>query len=100
MAVPKKYMKQAKAAMKSSSKKKDSSRPGRKKKKIVWNFKTGDLVEYQGECHFVIDDSRGDAWFQLMTADGKKWVKAKDLRKIQTLPEDTKPHANDKQGKV
>lgn len=100
MAVPKKYMKQAKAAMKSASKSKDSRKPARKKKKVIWNFKMGDLVEYNGDCYFIVDDSRGDAWFELMTADGRKWVKARELKKIQTLPADATPHANDKQSKV
>jgi len=95
MAIPKRYKKQVKAAMKSSKTTEKTGQRTRGRKKITWNFKKGDLVEFGGECHFIIDDSRGDAWFQLMTADGKKWVKAKELKKLQTLPEDGKPHANE-----
>ena len=95
MAIPKRYKKQVKAAMNSSSTKSGEYKRQHKKSRITWNFKKGDLVEYEGNCHFIIDDSRGDAWFQLMTADGRKWVKAKDLKKLQTLAEDAKPHAKE-----
>ena len=102
MAIPKKFKKQVKAAMKSSSKTSGDkhSSPRRKKSKVTWNFSKGDLVEYDGGCYFIVDASRGDAWFELMTSDGRKWVRAKDMKKIQTLPEDGKPHANGGQGKV
>tara|TARA_E500000331_G_C17230815_1_gene702560 strand:+ start:1528 stop:1815 length:288 start_codon:yes stop_codon:yes gene_type:complete len=95
MSIPKKYKKQVKAAMKSSNTSERSSSQRGKKRKVTWNFKKGDLVEYKSSYHFIIDDSRGDAWFQLMTADGRQWVKAKELTKLQTLPEDTTPHANE-----
>ena len=101
MGVPKRYKKQVKAAINSSkSSKVSTTKRERKKSRVTWNFKMGDLVEYNGDCYFIVDDSRGDAWFELMTADGRKWVKARELKKIQTLPADATPHANDKQSKV
>ena len=98
MAIPKKYRKQVKAALnpsKTISRTVEKSKGYQRKSKITWNFKKGDLVEYEGVCHFIIDDSRGDTWFQLMTADGRKWVKARELKKLQTLAEDGKPHAKE-----
>lgn len=102
MAIPKKFKKQVKAAMKGSSKSSTDKSQSRKrsKPKVTWNFSKGDLVEHKGGYYFIVDDSRGDAWFELMTADGRKWVKAREMKKLQTLPEDGKPHANDGQGKV
>lgn len=81
MAIPKKYKKQLKADMKGV----DDSKSIQKSKR-TWAYKLGDLVEHDGNCCFILDDSRGDGWFELMTSDGRKWVKAKELFLVENLP--------------
>ena len=101
MAVPKKYKKQVKAAMggsttSSTSKTSRSKRSKRssKKREIKWAFKNGDLVEHNGQCCFIMNDNRGDGWFELMSPDGNCWAKAKDIVKLQELQNDDSKHAN------
>lgn len=103
MAIPKKYRKQVKAALKGSATSKASNAAAKSKplgRKITWAFHIGDLVEHDDTCCFILDDSRGDGWFELMTPSGRKWVKAREIIKLQNLPAEAKAHANGKPPKV
>ena len=103
MAIPKRYRKQVKAALKGTVQSKASKTLAKSKppnRKITWAFHIGDLVEHDGTCCFILNDSRGDGWFELMAPDGRKWVKAREIIKLQNLPAATKAHANGKPPKV
>ena len=101
MAIPKKYKKQLKAAMQGSQTVTTSSSGDKGvSRKMTWAFNIGDLVEHDGGCCFVLDDSRGDGWFELMTSDGRKWAKAKEIIKLQKLPAEAAAHAKAKSTKV
>ena len=81
MAIPKKYKRQIKAAMKSSPEPVATA-------KMTWSFTTGDLVEYKGLSGVIVED-RGDGWYLLMGPSGRAWRRATKLKKIQNAPEDS-----------
>jgi hypothetical protein len=72
MAIPKKYKKKIKSSYQSES----------PKPKMTWSFDVGDLVEFKGSCHIVIE-KRKDGYFKVTGPDGILWAKGKDMFTIQ-----------------
>ncbi len=79
MAIPKKYKKELKGAIKSA--RNSGAEIAKAKKK--WTVCTvGDLVETKEGISTVIAD-RGDGWYQLLGPTGRHWIRGTKIKRLQ-----------------
>jgi|TARA_E500000331_G_scaffold322413_1_gene337269 hypothetical protein len=80
LAIPKKYKKQIKGAMKTAR----ASGIVEKASKRRWTVcEVGDLVRVGEEISTVIE-KRSDGWFHLLGPSGKNWVRGTKIERIQS----------------
>ena len=79
MAIPKKYKKQVKGAMKTARSSGDAPKAPKKKWTVC---EVGDLVEVDNS-YFTVINKRQDGWFELLGPAGRQWTRGSKIQRIQ-----------------